>query len=82
MRLINHLPELIEELKEAGHSGLQQDIAQEAGITQSTLSRYMNAHPNSLKIDIEYKLCQYFTEKLGRPINRGDLFSFELEPMN
>lgn len=80
MKVKNHLPELIKEYEALkGRKVQQQEIAAEAGVTQATLSRYINGPLASLNLDIEHKLCQFFTKKLGREINRGDLFSFDLE---
>ena len=77
--MINHLPELVAEVEQKLDKKLrQQDIAEAAGITQTTLSRYINTYSDSARFDVEFKLCQYFTKVLGRPINRGDLFSFDL----
>jgi len=77
--VINHLPALVAELEEKiGKKVRQQDIADGAGITQTTLSRYINTYSDSARFDVEFKLCQFFTKELGRPINRGDLFSFDL----
>lgn len=80
MKVKNHLQELIAECEEKlGYTVRQQDVAEASDITQATLSRYINGHPNSAKFEVEYKLCAYFTKTLERPINRGDLFSFEFD---
>ena len=79
----NHLPDLIEEYQAiVGRSVSQKEIAIEADVPQGTFSRYLNGRIDSLNLNIEYKLCRFFTNKLGRLIDRGDLFSFEFEPMN
>lgn len=62
-----------------GREVQQKEIADETGITQSTLSRYINGYLASLKLDVEYRLCQFFSAKLGRRIGRDELFSFELD---
>lgn len=79
-KLINNLPKLIQEYREkADHDVRHSDIADAIGLPESTLSRYINGHISSAKFDIEVRLCRFFSEKLGREINRGDLFSFDLE---
>ena len=79
-KLKNHLPDLITECGEKqGKELLQRDIAQEIGMQEATLSRYINGYVSGAKFDIEAKLCQFFSNKLGRPIGRDDLFSFDFE---
>ena len=80
MKVHNHLPELISEYEQKlGRSVQQKEIAQETDIPEGTLSRYVNSRVGGLKLDIEYKLCVFFTGKLGRRIGRDDLFSFEFD---
>lgn len=82
-KLINKLPNLIEEYrKNVDQSVRQSDIADAIGLPEATLSRYINGHISSAKFDIEARLCLFFSEKLKRPINRGDLFSFDIETSN
>lgn len=80
MIINNHLPDLITEYeKKVGRRVQQKEIAQATEIPEGTLSRYVNSRVGGLKLDIEYKLCVFFSEKLERRIGRDDLFSFEFE---
>lgn len=78
--MANHLPELIEEVsKVQGQPLLQKQIADEAGIGEGTLSRYVNGKVDGTRFDIEEKLCRYFSVKLGRRIRRDDIYSYVFE---
>lgn len=80
MKVNNHLPDLVSEYKSKfGGQISQKDIAAESGVPESTLSRYLNFNVSRFDIEVEYKLCHFFTRTLGRQINRGDLISFEFE---
>ena len=46
---------------------------------EKKVGRYVNGRIGSTKLDIEYKLCIFFSDKLNRDIRRDDLFSFEFE---
>jgi DNA transposition AAA+ family ATPase len=74
MRVINHLEALIEE---SGAS--QREIALAADISEGTFSRYIKGHVDSIKFEIEARLCRYFTVKLGRKISRDDIFSYAFD---
>ena len=78
MRVRNHLPDLVTELGEiVGHTVQQKDIARATDIPEATLSRYLRGVVDSVKFEYESRLCLYFTEKLGRPITRNHIFSYE-----
>ncbi len=80
MKIYNHLPDLIHEYEsKIGRQVQQREIAQESEIPEGTLSRYVNSRVGGLKLDIEYRLCVFFSEKLERRIGRDDLFSFEFD---
>jgi len=74
----NRIPELIAEYESTiGRTVSQKEIAEEADVPQGTLSRYINGRVDSLNLNVEFRLCWFFTQKLGREIDRGDLFSFD-----
>lgn len=78
MRLVNHIPDLIAEYETVlGRPVLDIEIAKEAEVSQGTFSRYKNTQTDSTKFEIEFRLCHFFSRKLGRPITRNDLFSFD-----
>ena len=80
MKLNNHLPELITEFeKKVGRRVKQTEIATGSGVPEGTLSRYVNGRIGSIKLEIEYKLSIFFSDKLEREIKRDDLFSFDFE---
>lgn len=80
VKLINHLPQLVTEVEaKIGKRVQQNNIATDSGVPEGTLSRYLNGRIGSVKLEIEYKLCVYFSEKLGRQIRRDDVFSFDFD---
>jgi len=80
MIVYNHIPDLIAEYeRKLGRRVQQREIAQGSDIPEGTLSRYINSRVGGLKLDVEYRLCVYFSKKLGRRIGRDDLFSFGFE---
>lgn len=78
--MINHIPELVEEYrKKVGEPVEQKDIATAADVSATTLSRYLRNKIAAPNLEMEYRLCRFFTRALGRTITRADLFSFDLE---
>lgn len=80
MKIINHLPDLLLEYEtKIGRPVQQKEIAIASDIPEGTFSRYINGRVGSLSLDIEYRLCQFFSKKLERPIDRSDIMSFEFD---
>lgn len=80
MKVVNHIPELVKEYrKKFGETVEQKDIAAAADVSPSTLSRYIRGEIASPNLEMEYRLCRFFSRALGRTITRADLFSFDLE---
>jgi len=79
--MVNHIPKLIEEYRDKfGQTVEQQEIAAAAGVSPSTLSRYIRGEIAAPNLEIEYRLCVFFSRTLEREVNRNDLFSFERAP--
>lgn len=68
--MINYISKLIEECRDDEPLLTQDEIAKAAKVNAGVLSRYINGHVSGFKFEVEYRLCRYFSKKLGRPITR------------
>lgn len=76
--MINNIPNLIKEYEGVSkRQVLQKEIADAIRLPEGTFSRYVNGNINGSKFDIEFRLCRFFTQGLGRVIRRDDLYTFD-----
>jgi transcriptional regulator with XRE-family HTH domain len=80
MKVKNHIPELVQEYRDkVGYIAEQKEIAAAADVSDSTLSRYIRGVIAAPNLEMEYRLCRFFSRVLGREITRADLFSFDFD---
>lgn len=80
--MINGIPALIDEYRDkVDRTATQSDIADGIGLDPGLFSRYVNARVGGFKFDLEYKICRFFSRKLGRVVLRDDLYTFDAEEL-
>jgi transcriptional regulator with XRE-family HTH domain len=60
-----------------GETVTQAEVAEAAGITESTLSRIENGRVTRYEAEVLAKLCAFYTSALERPIGVGDLLEYD-----
>jgi predicted transcriptional regulator len=70
---VNHLPHLLEEIPDYWFHGPQRKFAQDAGVTESTLSRILRGDTNPRYVDI-CRIVALLEKKLGRRIDPRDVY--------
>lgn len=59
----------------------QQEIANETGLTENTVSRWMKPDPfDRIETKTAVRLCAYVTQNLGRKCEIGDLLFIDYMP--
>lgn len=80
--LRSRFKELVAQIERAENRPIQQqEIAQETGLDDHTISRWMGPKPfKRFESDTVLRLCQYASMRLGKPVEIGDLLHIDYMP--